>query len=153
MKIVLVSILVLGALLIAYTALRSGGAAESRKTGDLRDIEGVLQSLRESENPQSFLIVSVLDTGDFIQFSSNESAFEMDFPQITDRQKELRERFEATCAGLGLQLSVNRGTDGSEFLDYELEGEISVVSNVVRVVLTDVFGVGSSTSLQFELQS
>jgi hypothetical protein len=65
-------------------------------------------------------------------------------------QRELQPRLEKVCARLGLTKSVNSGTDGSEFLDYDISGSAEEISDTVRSVLREVFGVEDDASLSFE---
>ena len=104
--------------------------------------------LLEAEVTDAFLVVTVRATGDFVQFTAVPGKVQVDFPQVTQRQRQLRPKVEETCRELGLALS----TDGSEFLDYEISGSAESIATIVRELFRGVFGVASDRELLFDAQ-
>ena len=128
----------------------SEGDRERSMTGVSSDMVTAINRLLEAEASDAFLVVSIRSTGDFIQFTAIPGTVQMDFPLITRRQQELRSKFEEACSALGLVQSVNSGSDGADFLDYDISGSPESIASAVREVLRGVFGVESDSELAFE---
>ena len=116
----------------------------------MADLEMAVSGLLASRADDAFLIVAIPGTPDFVQMSGYRGTAELDFPQITDRQKALRPKVESVCRGLGLTVRVTSGSDGSEFLDYELPSDASRIAEMLKIILTEVFEASEATQLEFE---
>jgi hypothetical protein len=103
----------------------------------------------QSSAPDAFLVVTVRPTGDFVQFAAVAETVQLDFPLITARQREIQPSLEEVCAELGLIRTVNSGTDGSQFLDYDIAGSPEEIADTVRAILRRVFAVESDADLSF----
>lgn len=113
-------------------------------------LEFAVSGLLASAADDAFLVVTIAGSSDFVQMSGYRGSVELDFPQITDRQKQLRPKIEAVCRDLGLTPRVTRGSDGSEFLDYDLPSDAGAIADIVRRILLDVFEVSEASQLGFE---
>ena len=113
-------------------------------------IEPNVAALLESTADDAFLIIGISGTPDFVQMSGYRGTALLDFPLITPRQKELRESIEEVCKGLGLEKTVVTGSDGSEFLDYDLPANAAQIADIVKTILVKVYGAEKSTVLEFE---
>jgi hypothetical protein len=111
------------------------------------DLVSAFRGLAESRASDAFLVVTVRATGDFIQFTAAAGAVQLDFPLITPRQRQLQRKLEEACAELGLTRTVNSGTDGSRFLDYDIDGAPEEIAETVRALLRRVFAVNSELEL------
>ncbi len=131
---------------------RSKKAAELQKIeGKLEDIEDSINKLMCSKNDHAFIIVKISDTDDFIQFSGDEKWVQLDFPLVTDRQKNLEDKFGKVARKWDLEVIENKGSDGTCFLDIDINGSPSEVSKVIEGVMKEVFGVDKNTGLEFQL--
>ena len=113
-------------------------------------IERNVAALLQSTADDAFLIIGISGTPDFIQMSGYRGTALLDFPLITSRQKGLRESIENACKDLGLKKSVVSGSDGSEFLDYDLPSSAPQIADIVKTILIKVYGAQKSTILEFE---
>jgi len=113
------------------------------------DMVLAIAGLMDSTDKRSFLIVEIANTKDFIQFSGSTDVVQMDFPLVTQRQKDLRSDIEKACSELGLDLELTPGSTGEEFLDYNLKGSSESISNTIRQVLERVHGVTGNEQLLF----
>ncbi|GAK57745.1 hypothetical protein U27_04712 [Candidatus Vecturithrix granuli] len=120
-------------------------------SGTLHDISKFIHGLMVSQNPEAFTIIRVQDIDTVVQFTGDSRGVQMDFPMATESQQRLRSRIEEGCGNLGLSLSVNRGTDGTEFLDYDLHGEPDSIGEIIQQVLVQVFRVDESSQLTFDV--
>ena len=115
----------------------------------MNDLESAVSGLLASPADDAFLIVTIAGSPDFVQISGYRGSAELDFPQITDRQKQLRPRIETVCQNLGLGLRVTRGSNGMEFLDYDLPSDAKKIVAILRRIFSDVFEVTEATELEF----
>jgi hypothetical protein len=121
-----------------------------KHTGTSQDIHMHLQKLIRATDPAAFLIIEVSETGDFLQFSEHDGVVQMDFPLITTRQKQREETLATVCSQMGLTLEKTKGSDGSEFMDYNLTGDASSISSTVQKVFQQVFDVSGDQALVFK---
>ena len=128
------------------------GCAEKPETPvrSIIDLESAVSGLLASTADDAFLVVNISGSPDFVQMSAYQGSAELDFPQVTDRQRKLRPKIEEVCRELGLSLRVTRGTDGAEFLDYDLPGDAEQISAMLRRILSEVFGATQTSELEFQ---
>jgi hypothetical protein len=98
---------------------------------------------------QTFLIVGIAGTKDFLQLTATPESAQIDFPLITDRQRELESMIRETAAELRLDFRETRGSDGSRFLDCNLRGTPAEIARSCRQLLTRVFGMSEDARLAF----
>ena len=132
---------------ILLLAGRAGAEAENRT---MKSIEPSVAALLESTADDAYLIIGISGTADFVQMSGYQGLAELDFPQITPRQKELRPIVEKVCSDLGLEVTINLGSNGREFLDYELPDDTTKIAEMIKQILILVFGAKADTVLEFE---
>ena len=133
--------------IIAYLVIPKAQAA---KNGFISDIPKSIEGLVSSTHDQVFLIITVTETNEFAQLSASEGKTQLDFPLITTEQKQRKSDIINICKELGLELTINTGTNGAEFLDYELQGTPEEISNIVVKVITKLFNVTPTTPLGFQ---
>jgi hypothetical protein len=120
-------------------------------TGWLREIEDYINTLMSGDNDTAFLVIEISGTEDFIQFLNDEKSVQLDFPLVTDRQKQLAERLRQEALEQNLELLENNGTDGMQFLTIFLKGSWSEVAQSIESLLINIFGVNANTMLGFEM--
>ena len=107
---------------LGLTSCTSAPAAEPTRTaGQLADVPSHLAALHQASEPDAYLIIEVQGTEDFLQFTASPTVVELDLPLVTERQQSLEEPFRAAAADLGLAVRDSRGSEGSRFLDIDLE--------------------------------
>ncbi len=128
-------------------------AKRHHKSPQFATVEGIpklIQQLMNANASEAFAIVNIHGTDHFVQFSGDSQVVQMDFPMATDQQQQLRSRIEDVCHALGLSLVVNTGTDGTEFLDYDIMGEPELVTEIIQRTVIQVFQLEESSRLTFE---
>ena len=113
-------------------------------------LEAHMEGLMASTRGDSFLIVTVKGTEDFIQFTGHPGGVQLDFPVITNPQKILEPRFYETAKKLGLAVVENPGSGGSRFLDIDIKGSPSEVAQVTRAFLAEFLNVTDDSALEFQ---
>lgn len=120
-----------------------------RITGSAAELELRISHLMHSGR-QTFLIVRIAGTKDFLQLTATKDSAQIDFPLITDRQRELEPKIRQAAADLGLDFGETRGSDGGRFLDCDLRGTSLEVAEVCRQLLTRVFGMPTDGPVAYE---
>ena len=111
-----------------------------------------MEGLMASTRGDSFLIITVKRTGDFVQFTGHPAGVQLDFPVITMPQKILEPEFHDTAKKLGLTVVESKGSDGSRFLDIGIEGSPSEVAQVVSAFLAEFLQVRGDSDLEFKAE-
>ena len=120
-------------------------------TRNMNDLDSAVTGLLASPADDAFLIVAISGSPDFVQVAGYRgSGALLDFPQITDRQKQLRPKIEEVCEKLGLIMNVTRSPDGSEFLDADLPSNAEEVAGILKRILAEVYDASESSELEFE---
>ena len=144
MKIILIiTLIVIG--VVIYIHFRS--TETNSVPGKLSDINDHLKKLMYSDEDGAFLAVTISETSDFIQFTGDKTGVQLDLPQITERQKELSSKFHNIAKEMGLVVINNEGTDGSKFLDINIHGDLSLVTEIVTKFITDLYEIKEETDL------
>lgn len=147
--IVIFAIIILGAFLL----VRSKQNQEIPKIqGSLKDLEANLSKLMGSNNDHAFLIIEVSGTEDFIQFSGDDKGVQLDFPLVTDRQKEMEAQIRQSAKNQNLAIIENKGSDGSRFLDIDIDGSPSEITEISKALLKSIYRVNESSTLMFQLE-
>ncbi|MDX1515225.1 MAG: hypothetical protein R3288_00215 [Woeseiaceae bacterium] len=125
--------------------------AQTAAARGLSDIKPAVAAMLENESEYAYLVISVVDSEDFLQIWGPKGTAELDFPQITDRQKALRPKIEEVCSSLGLEQTIVTSDGGLQFLDYSLPLDADRIDRILRRILRDVFGVSDDVQLEFEV--
>ena len=120
----------------------------ARIRGPIAELESRIAHLMRS--PQTFLIVHVAGTKDFLQLTATPDLAQIDFPLITERQRELEPRIRQASAELGLDFRETHGSNGSRFLDCDLRGTPHDIARACRELLQRVFRATEGTRLVYE---
>ncbi len=134
----------------AMLAMACMVAIPAQAQQSMQDIHDAVEGLIRTEADNAYLIIEIVGTEDFVQLGAHGEPVILDFPQITPRQRKFRQQIESVCSDLGLELQIVLGSNGAEFLDYELEHNPTEVAAIVEAVLRRVYGVEASTPLHFE---
>jgi len=147
--IVIFAIIVLGTFLL----VRSKQNQEIPKIkGSLNELEENISKLMGSNNDNAFLIVEVSGTEDFIQFSGDDKGVQLDFPLVTERQKEMEAQIRQSAKNQNLAIIENKGSDGSRFLDIDIDGNPFKIAEISKDLLKNIYGVNESSTLMYQIE-
>jgi hypothetical protein len=118
--------------------------------GSIIDIENYIKGLMETAEGDGVLIVTITGTSNFVQFTGGVSGVQMDFPLVTSEQKSLQVSIESVGKEMALAAIINSGSDGSEFIDFNLEGSPSEITNIVENFMASLYGTNQTTQLEFK---
>ena len=119
--------------------------------GTIKDLENYIGIMMLSAEKYAFVIATVQRTKDFVQFSGNTKNIQLDFPLITDRQKNMEAAFRTTAKEMDLKIIENRGTGGETFLDIDLKGTTAEISLVARTFMERFLGITQDTKIKYRL--
>jgi hypothetical protein len=120
------------------------------ESGRIFDLAPYVDRLMRSSNPYEFLIIKIVHSEDFMQLSGNPSGVQVDFPLITPRQLSFEEKIKRVAGREGLEVVETHGSDGSRFMDINLNGESRVIAAICSKVLREVYSVSGDAELLFE---
>ena len=143
---------ILAVILVAAFAwtTRTTPVKTTTSLGTTSDIQTHIDSLMNSKNEYAFLIITLKGTLNFIQFTGDKSGAQLDFPLITDRQKELKKTFKETANELGLNVIENKGADGSDFLDINIHDSSKEIAKISIIFMERLFNITPNSKLEFE---
>jgi hypothetical protein len=130
-----------------YFVIRS--TTNSPVRGSTIDIENYIDGLVGAPDEDGVLIITISGTSKFVQFNGGGYGVQMDFPLVTPEQKSMRASIETGGKEMGLVAIINLGTDGSEFIDFDLNGNPSEISKIVESFMAKLYGTNQSTQLEF----
>lgn len=147
-----INLIILALILIAFLNLNFSKKPNNTviSIGNVDSIENIIENLMKSTSENAFLIIKIHGTDDFIQFTGDAKGVQLDFPLITDRQKNLESAFRSAGKDLNLKIIENKGSDGSSFLDIDINGNASEITNIVKKFIGKLFNANPSTKLEFE---
>lgn len=119
-------------------------------SGVLSDTPKYLEALMQSDDPDSFLVITHTPSDEFLQFTAEDDVVQMDYPLITEQQQSKAEILKKICANLGLVLEENSGTDGSKFYDWNLTGNTEEMFQIIAPVFIQAFGAKADDVLFFQ---
>jgi hypothetical protein len=103
-----------------------------------------------SEDPHAFVIVNVAHSEDFLQLSGDRNSVQVDFPLITPRQRSLEGTIRDVAEHEGLDVVETSGSDGSRFLDVNVNGDYRAVAAICSKILRGVYSLSGHVELKFE---
>jgi hypothetical protein len=119
--------------------------------GRVSELSEYLRGLISSSNPHAFLIVDFSGSSHFIQFTGNQHGVQLNMPLITDDQISMKVTLENACSAEGFIAEINRGGDGSEFVDCDIKGEAEAAISTIERIIALVFGVHSGNKVKYTL--
>lgn len=117
--------------------------------GKLTNIQEHITKLMTPDSGKKILIVTISEPDDFIQFTGDKTGIQLDLPQVSKRQKELNSKFNFIAQDFGLIVINNEGTDGTKFLDINIHGEVSKVSNIASKFIKKLYDITEETDIIF----
>jgi hypothetical protein len=117
--------------------------------GQIAELEEFLMMLQRSESDDSFLVIEIEDSGDFLQLLATPELFRLDFPLITGRQRTLELRVRQIAADAGLRVTNTEASDGPSVLDIDIPRDAHEAAIIVRRFLEGLYAVDSDTALRF----
>lgn len=118
--------------------------------GSLSDVKRYISGLMDAKGENGVLIITLLGTTKFVQFSGGHEGVQMDFPLVTDEQKTRKNSILAAGKDLGLVHIINKGTDGSKFIDFDLTDTSSGISKTIRGMLIALYEANETTPFEFQ---
>lgn len=117
--------------------------------GQIFDLARYIDRLMRSPDPYAYVIINVANTEDFMQLTGDASGVQIDFPQVTPRQRSFEEKIREVASREGLDVIENHGSTGELFLDLNVNGEWRAVAAICSKVLRDVYNLSGETELTF----
>lgn len=111
-----------------------------------------IEGLMKSSDEGAFLVVTIKGQEDFIQLIGLSAGVQLDFPLILARQKVMEQSFRETAKKQGLSVIEAEGSDGSQFLDIEIEGAPSEVSQIAAAFIAEFLDVTDDSDLEFKAE-
>ena len=118
--------------------------------GFVFEIPVYVDRLMKSGDEHAFLTIEIAHSKDFVQLTASAESAQLDFPMVTSDQRKYERKVKDFAAAEGLTIVENYGSDGSLFLDIEVEGTSQKVAAICSKMLRGVFGVSGSTDLIFQ---
>lgn len=143
---IVIVLVIFGMLLLAWL---TRPRRTHRISGTAAQLEPRISRLMQSAT-QTFLVVQVSGSEDFLQLTAAPDGAQIDFPLITDRQRALEPRFREAAEELRLDFHETRGSNGGRFLDCDFRGTPREIADACRRLLTRVFGISEDASLTFK---
>jgi len=143
----IVVLLVVLAVIVIYFLKRL--KANDPVRGSIIDIENYIKGLMGAAEEDGVLIITISGTSKFVQFTGGVSGVQMDFPLVTSKQKSLQVSIENVGKEMALEAIINLGSDEAEFIDFNLEGSPSEITNIVENFMASLYGTNQTTQLEF----
>ncbi len=136
---IIVTLITLLSILILYLLFKN--PEQKPILGNLRDFDKMINNLIESKNQESFLIIQISNSTNFIQFKYyEEDGLEIDFPLVTNEQKENKDRIIKYCDDKRLNYKINKGSDEiSEFIDIYVKSDTEAQIKIVKQIFKDIY--------------
>ena len=119
--------------------------------GTLADLDWYLAKLMSTSTPWECLVVRIVGTEDFFQYSTDKTELQLDLPLITDRQKELQPLAESVLREFGQEPYITKASLGDRLLDCDLKGTRHDYTTVSMAFAKRVFGIVDETPVTFDL--
>ncbi len=126
------------------------GADGFSDSGVLADTPKYLEALMKSDDPHSFLVVTHTPSDEFLQFTAEDNVVQMDYPLITEQQKNKSEMLREICNSLDLELELTTGSDGSKFYDWNLTGDAEEMFQAIAPIFIQAFGAKADDVVFFQ---
>lgn len=145
--ITIIVLVVLG--FVVYSSMNRTEETDPVK-GSLNDVERFISGLMSAEGENGVLIITLSGTTKFVQFNGSRKGVQMDFPLVTDEQKTRRDSILAAAKSLGLVHVLNKGSDGAEFIDFNLTDTAPAISKTIRDMLSQLYEANEATEFEFQ---
>ncbi len=145
---VLIGVLALVSLVLLMW--RSSSHSNESREISFTELNTYLYALKNSTDPDAFLIITVARTENFFQFKRLGEGLEVDFPLVTERQKTKEALVREAYKVLGLDVRETRSTSGDRFLDASVLGTATQVHSQILKLYQQVFNIEASSRLQLE---
>jgi hypothetical protein len=123
--------------------------APKSESGRVFDIRLYVARLMRANDACAFLIIKI-PPDDFMQLTGDESGVQVDFPLITARQRGFETKIREAASRANLEVIENSGSDGSRFLDLNVNGAPDHVAAICSKLLREVFSISGDVELMFE---
>ena len=146
--VITVIILVVG---LVFILVRQVSQDSSNEIGTIENIQPIVEKLLASRKVDNFVIINNVGTEDFFQMQVYEEGAQIDFPIVTERQKFLESKIRKAVVDRNRTIAENPGSDGSNFIDVDVEKDVQVITQLSIYFLKSIFNASDSTKLEFQL--
>ena len=142
---------VLGTFILSLLSSGCGASDgfEYEATGSMADIEAHIERLIAGAETGPVLVIQVVNSPDFIQFSAAPRVVQIDFPLVTPEQRAREGQIRAFFMARDLEIIENYGSDGTRFLDVDLRATAAGVASLTAQAFVELFGTPSDAALNF----
>ncbi|TGL59918.1 hypothetical protein [Leptospira jelokensis] len=120
--------------------------------GSLVDVDENLTKLIAKNDYDSFLVIQISHDDEFVQFKySEEDGLLIDFPLVTDNQKAKTNQILSFCKREALEYEFLNDEEDQQ-IDIFPKGNQDQLVQIVKSILTEIFGVSEGTKVYFQLQ-
>ena len=146
--IILIGLGVIG--LVLWIALSKHNEPEEQiEIGSLNHLESLVTRLVNSKVEHSYLGIKPEGATAFFQLTASGESTQIDFPLITAEQKALSSAVKEVASRNALVVYETIGTGGSKFLDIDVNGNPSRVTEAVKILVNGVFSSGDLGNYEY----
>ncbi len=127
------------ALVLWIVLSRYSKSEEQIEIGSINQLESLVTRLVNSKVEFSYLGIKPEGASAFFQLTASDEGAQVDFPLITDEQKGLGSAVEEVAKKNALVVYETIGTDGSKFLDIDVNGNPDRITETVKILVKGVF--------------
>jgi hypothetical protein len=121
----------------------------SVEVGTVKDVARHIQRLIDAPERSSLIIELTEREDGFLQFTAGPNSIQIDHPLITPQQVQREDALRKAFSVAGLTPYETRGTDGSRFLDCDVQRDPAVITLLVQRVFESSFRIDSLNELRF----
>ena len=118
---------------------RHSKSEEQIEIGSINQLESLVTRLVNSRAEFSYLVIKPEGAAAFIQLTASDEGAQIDFPLVTDEQKALGSVVEEVAMKNALVVYETISTDGSKFLDIDVNGGPNQITETVQILVKGVF--------------
>ncbi len=146
----LLIVLFLIALFIGKALIKGWKNRTRTEWGSLEKLRDLIPLLMESENEYSFLRINPKGCDEFFQITGNNRGIQINFPLVTEGQIALRETVELAARRGEIAIRETSGSDGSKFLDIDINESPDRITEVMLELMHEVFQTKTHDDIKYE---
>ncbi len=151
-KSIVIIILIIGFVFLVYAFFPRKAPHDDVITeeGSMLNLPVIIKEVMETNKDGPFVIIQVSGTENFLQITADNQGIQLDFPMATEAQLKYKSKIIMVGENLGLKLTENRGTDGTLFLDFDINGKPEYISGIVKKFLIQVYNAEETSNLTYQ---
>ncbi len=122
---------------------------EHSETGKIDRLQPLIESLMHSEDDYAYLRVNIEGREEFLQMTADKTGAQINFPLVQKSHLKLESVIRDVSKENGYHVEDNSGSDGTKFIDINVNGDSEEVSKVCEKLLSGVFKSKDHTVFQF----